>query len=290
MGIVYRDLKPENVLVREDGHIMLTDFDLSLKCSVSPTLTCCGQNLSVQSHHTAPCSHSSCIIPLRCVAPCNVHPLAACLPISMPRLLHLPYSRRKSKQRSCYDFPGERLPELLAEPTNARSMSFVGTHEYLAPEIILGEGHGSAVDWWTFGIFLYELLYARTPFKGPDNDATLMNVTSQPLEFPSTNPNPEPCAAVQDLIRRLLVKDPYKRLGAMRGAAEIKLHSFFEGVNWALVRCADPPGIPSPFTLPKSKSSHESATVPESHTVKDSRKQWIGEGKQPDSHPDFEFF
>jgi serine/threonine protein kinase len=40
------------------------------------------------------------------------------------------------------------LPELIAEPTNARSMSFVGTHEYLAPEIIKGEGHGSAVDWW----------------------------------------------------------------------------------------------------------------------------------------------
>lgn len=38
MGVVYRDLKPENVLVREDGHIMLSDFDLSLKCLVSPTL------------------------------------------------------------------------------------------------------------------------------------------------------------------------------------------------------------------------------------------------------------
>lgn len=38
MGVVYRDLKPENVLVREDGHIMLSDFDLSLKCAVSPTL------------------------------------------------------------------------------------------------------------------------------------------------------------------------------------------------------------------------------------------------------------
>jgi protein-serine/threonine kinase len=38
MGVVYRDLKPENVLVREDGHIMLSDFDLSLKCMVSPTL------------------------------------------------------------------------------------------------------------------------------------------------------------------------------------------------------------------------------------------------------------
>nr|XP_027127442.1 protein kinase PINOID 2-like [Coffea arabica] len=38
-------------------------------------------------------------------------------------------------------------------------MSFVGTHEYLAPEIINGEGHGSAIDWWTFGNFHYELLF-----------------------------------------------------------------------------------------------------------------------------------
>lgn len=41
-------------------------------------------------------------------------------------------------------------------------MSFVGTHEYLAPEIICGEGHRSAVDWWTYGIFLHELLHGTT--------------------------------------------------------------------------------------------------------------------------------
>ncbi|KAJ0933389.1 putative protein kinase AGC-RSK-2 family [Helianthus annuus] len=72
---------------------------------------------------------------------------------------------------------------LIAERTSARSMSFVGTHEYLAPEIIKGEGHGSAVE-WTFGIFLYELLFGKTPFKGNGNRATLFNVVGQPLRFP----------------------------------------------------------------------------------------------------------
>nr|DAD36050.1 TPA_asm: hypothetical protein HUJ06_006690 [Nelumbo nucifera] len=50
------------------------------------------------------------------------------------------------------------------------------THEYLTPEIIKGEGHGSVVDWWTFEIFLYKLLFGKTPFKGLGNEETLANV------------------------------------------------------------------------------------------------------------------
>ncbi|KAK6133173.1 hypothetical protein DH2020_033063 [Rehmannia glutinosa] len=135
------------------------------------------------------------------------------------------------------------LPELIAEPTNARSMSFVGTHEYLAPEIIKGEGHGSPVDWWTFGIFLYELLFGKTPFKGSGNRATLFNVVGQPLRFPES---PVVSFAARDLIRGLLVKESQHRLGYKRGATEIKQHPFFGGVNWALIRCATPPEIPKP--------------------------------------------
>ncbi|KAM3221341.1 hypothetical protein P3L10_020609 [Capsicum annuum] len=101
------------------------------------------------------------------------------------------------------------LPELMAEPTSARSMSFVGTHEYLAPEIIKGEGHGSAVDWWTFGIFLYELLFGNTPFKGSGNRATSFNVVEQPLRFPES---PVVSFAVRDLIRNLLIKESQNRL------------------------------------------------------------------------------
>jgi serine/threonine protein kinase len=124
-------------------------------------------------------------------------------------------------------------------------MSFVGTHEYLAPEIIKGEGHGSAVDWWTFGIFLYELLFGKTPFKGSGNRATLFNVVGQPLRFPES---PIVSFSARDLIRGLLVKDPQHRLGYKRGTTEIKQHPFFEGVNWALIRCASPPDVPKPVS------------------------------------------
>jgi protein-serine/threonine kinase len=155
------------------------------------------------------------------------------------------------------------LPELIAEPTGARSMSFVGTHEYLAPEIIKGDGHGSAVDWWTFGIFLYELLFGKTPFRGPGNRATLFNVVGQPLKFPESATGLVSFAA-RDLIRGLLVKEPLHRLASKRGAAEIKAHPFFEGVNWALIRCTSPPEIPRPFELgiPMSNpSAAEEATA-----------------------------
>ncbi|KAF7835844.1 serine/threonine-protein kinase AGC1-7 [Senna tora] len=146
----------------------------------------------------------------------------------------------------------------MAEPTNVRSMSFVGTHEYLAPEIIRGEGHGSAVDWWTFGIFLYELLHGTTPFKGAGNKATLINVVGQPLRFPDT---PHVSSAAKDLIRGLLVKEPLKRIAHKRGATEIKQHPFFEGVNWALVRSASPPHIPDPVDFSQYASKESAPTA-----------------------------
>ncbi|URE11271.1 hypothetical protein MUK42_24575 [Musa troglodytarum] len=125
-------------------------------------------------------------------------------------------------------------------------MSFVGTHEYLAPEIVSGEGHGSAVDWWTLGVFVFELLYGVTPFKGPDNELTLANIVARALEFPK---EPAVSASARDLIAGLLVKDPERRLGSTMGAAAIKRHPFFNGVNWALLRCAQPPYVPPPFSL-----------------------------------------
>lgn len=232
LGVVYRDLKPENILVREDGHIMLTDFDLSLRCTVSPTLLKSSSNLD-PARISGPCTSSSCVQPF-CIEPsCEV-------PCFSPRFFP---AAAKTKRQAKADLAAQirSLPQLVAEPTDARSNSFVGTHEYLAPEIIKGEGHGAAVDWWTFGIFLYELLYGRTPFKGAGNEETLANVVLQSLKFPDS---PLVSFQARDLIRGLLVKEPENRLGTEKGAAEIKQHPFFEGLNWALIRCAVPPELP----------------------------------------------
>ncbi|MCD7462714.1 hypothetical protein HAX54_049249 [Datura stramonium] len=232
LGVVYRDLKPENILVREDGHIMLTDFDLSLRCSVNPTLLQ-SSSLGVEAPRiSGPCAGSNCIDPF-CAGPsCQV----SCF---SPRVL--PGTARARKQKAEAASLNRSLPQLVVEPTEARSNSFVGTHEYLAPEIIKGEGHGSAVDWWTLGVFLYELLYGKTPFKGAGNEETLANVVMQNLRFPDSQ---IVSFQARDLIRGLLVKEPENRLGTETGAAEIKRHPFFDGLNWALIRCAIPPQVP----------------------------------------------
>nr|GMD46224.1 serine/threonine-protein kinase KIPK-like [Ipomoea batatas] len=232
LGVVYRDLKPENIMVREDGHIMLTDFDLSLRCSVNPTLLKSSSWALEPARISGPCAGSNCIDPF-CAGPsCKV----SCF---SPRILPATTRARKLKAEAAAF--NRSLPQLVVEPVEARSNSFVGTHEYLAPEIIKGEGHGSAVDWWTLGVFLYELLYGRTPFKGAGNEETLANVVLQSLRFPD---GPMVSFQARDLIRGLLVKEPENRLGSETGAAEIKRHPFFDGLNWALIRCAIPPQVP----------------------------------------------
>ncbi|KAI0513428.1 hypothetical protein KFK09_009449 [Dendrobium nobile] len=261
LGIVYRDLKPENVLVREEGHIMLSDFDLSFQCSVNPTLVK-SSSLHGESSRDLECLLDADGSIQGCIQPT----------VLFPRII--PKRNRKSKS----DFgPGAGLlPELLAEPTNARSMSFVGTHEYLAPEIIRGEGHGSAVDWWTFGIFIYEMIYGTTPFKGSGNRDTLLNVIGQPLRFPE---EPIISRSARDLIRSLLVKDPQRRIACRRGATEIKQHQFFDGVNWALVRSLQPPHVPETVDFGQFASKDITG-----------RKKKATAENPPTSQVDFEYF
>ncbi|KAM1715858.1 hypothetical protein ACFX11_023882 [Malus domestica] len=275
MGVVYRDLKPENVLVREDGHIMLSDFDLSLRCYVSPTLVQSGNDPSCRI--TTYCIQPACIDP-SCKLPVCVQP--ACLQPSCfkPRFLRSKSTKDKAERTGFGN--SDSLPVLIAEPTSARSMSFVGTHEYLAPEIIRGDGHGSAVDWWTFGIFLYELLHGRTPFKGNGNRETLFNVVGQSLQFKDGF---NVSFAAKDLIRGLLVKNPQKRLGFQRGATEIKQHPFFASINWALIRSTRPPEIPKPFDLATLSHTFKSA-------VPQNKKGATESNRSSGPYLDFEFF
>lgn len=74
---------------------------------------------------------------------------------------------------------------------NFRTNSFVGTEEYIAPEVIKGNGHTSAVDWWTLGILVYEMLYGTTPFKGKNRNATFANILRDDVPFPDNSSSPQ---------------------------------------------------------------------------------------------------
>ena len=91
-----------------------------------------------------------------------------------------------------------------------KSYTICGTPDYIAPEVILGEGHNQAVDWWSFGILMYKLLIGYTPFYDPDPYTIYKKVVKCKFSFEKEIDND-----AKDLINRLLKKDVDKRIGCL---------------------------------------------------------------------------
>ncbi|CAM8906040.1 unnamed protein product [Rhodiola kirilowii] len=107
--------------------------------------------------------------------------------------------------------------------------SIVGTPDYLAPEILLGMGHGATADWWSVGIILFELLVGIPPFNAEHPQQVFDNIMNRDIPWPHV---PEELSyEAKDLIDKLLTENPVQRLGAT-GTAEVKKHPFFKNVNW----------------------------------------------------------
>merc|ERR1719282_350373 len=146
LNIIYRDLKPENVLLSALGHVKLTDFGLS--------------------------------------------------------------------------------KEGIEDNFSAKTMC--GTPEYLAPEILDKKGHGKAVDWYSLGALLFEMLTGLPPFYTKDRNKLFDRIRNEDLKYPA-----HMSRIAIDVCAQLLEKDPNKRLGSgPTDGAEIKAARFFSDVDW----------------------------------------------------------
>ncbi|XVF09426.1 hypothetical protein REPUB_Repub07fG0091800 [Reevesia pubescens] len=126
----------------------------------------------------------------------------------------------------------DEQPQLSAsehQQERRKKRSAVGTPDYLAPEILLGTGHGATADWWSVGVILFELIVGIPPFNAEYPQTIFDNILNRKIPWPRV---PEEMSLeAKDLIDRLLTEDPHQRLGA-RGASEVKLHVFFKDINW----------------------------------------------------------
>ncbi|KAG2535798.1 probable serine/threonine protein kinase IREH1 [Panicum virgatum] len=132
---------------------------------------------------------------------------------------------------SLYGDDEPQMSELEQMDHRARrqNRSAVGTPDYLAPEILLGTGHGCSADWWSVGVILFELIVGIPPFNAEHPQTIFDNILNRKIPWPHV---PEEMSVeAQDLIDKLLTEDPHQRLGA-NGASEVKRHPFFKDISW----------------------------------------------------------
>jgi len=158
-GVIYRDLKAENLILNDDGYILMTDFGISKE----------GLNTK-----------------------------------------------------------------------DAKATTFCGTPEYLAPEILAGNGYTKAVDWWALGILIFEMLHGNPPFYSQNIQTMYSRIAAEEVKFPD---KPVFDEHTKSLIKAFLERDPSKRLVDV---TLIKAHPYFQTIDWEKLNQKElkPPYVP----------------------------------------------
>ncbi|PIA16411.1 Pkinase-domain-containing protein [Coemansia reversa NRRL 1564] len=127
-----------------------------------------------------------------------------------------------------------------------RAYSFVGTAEYVSPELLTDKAADRNSDLWAVGCIAYQLFTGRPPFKGSNEYQTFQKILKLDYTLPLAMP-----PQARDLVERILVLDPEKRLGATQcgGIEALKSHSFFHGFEWRDLLSRTPPQMAGPTTV-----------------------------------------